>query len=243
MSKLGDAIRRTMRAEAAPMGFGAARPQPKATMLVGVLARAGTRVEGADVIVIDAPGGLPSAADVKAASEANNGAVIGVRTNKAEREALAELGKSGLGFLLFDPDSTPAAALLEDEVGFVPALPADPEESYLRSLAPLSLDAFYLDTLPSPLTVARQLELTRIGVLGQHPVIAKVPADAGKSDLECLRAAGVAVLLVEDVSKVGQLKETVLSLPPRRARKDERPSMVALPRTQPPHEHEEDDDD
>src|SRR5262245_35174775 len=129
MSKLGDAIRRSMRAEAAPMGFGAARPQPKATMLVGVLTAGAVKAEGADVVVIDAPAGLPSVAGIKAAVDGNNGAVVGVRTNQADREPLAELAKNGLGFLLFEPESTPAAALLEEDLGFVFTVPQGAEES------------------------------------------------------------------------------------------------------------------
>ena len=49
----------------------------------------------------------------------------------------ADLAKIGLGFLLFEPESTPAAALLEEDLGFVFTVPAGAEESYLRSLAPM----------------------------------------------------------------------------------------------------------
>ncbi len=240
MSKLSDAIRRTLRSESTPMGFGAARAQPKASMLVAVLAGAGQEAAGADLVVLDGRGGAPSAADVQKAAD---GAVAGAWARGIDRGALAELHKGGLDFLIFEPESTPAAALLEDDVGYVMALPPSPEESFLRSLGPLNLDAFYLEEVPSPLTVAGQLELTRIGVFGGRPVIARVRPDADKSDLECLRAAGVAVLLLDGPSGVERLKATVMSLPPRRVRKDERPSVaVSLPRAQ-AHDHDDDDDD
>ena len=40
MSKLADAIRRTQRVDAAPMGFGAARSSAPPTMLVGTSSKA-----------------------------------------------------------------------------------------------------------------------------------------------------------------------------------------------------------
>lgn len=247
MSKLADAIRRTMRAEAAPMGFGAARTSPKATMLVGVLANSNSlaKAQGADLVIIDRRGGRVSASDISKAGEATQ-AIVGLRARDADRASLAEMRKAGLDFLIFDADSTPASALLEEDLGYVLALPDKPEESLLRSLEPLSLDAFYVDDLPSPLTVGRELELMRVGVFGRRPVMGRVKPDVDKGELECLRAAGVAVLLLEDPAAVEALKETVLSLPPRRPRREERPA-VAIPRAavqlEPEHEHEDDDDD
>ncbi|HEY7269992.1 MAG TPA: hypothetical protein VH951_09210, partial [Dehalococcoidia bacterium] len=69
MSKLSDAIRRTLRSESTPMGFGAARPTPKATMLVGLIGRASdaANAAAADVVVID---GNASADDVSRAKGA-----------------------------------------------------------------------------------------------------------------------------------------------------------------------------
>jgi len=243
MSKLAEAIRRTMRAESAPMGFGAARPAPKPTMLVGVIGPAATAPD-ADVIVVDSGDRLPAPPDIARLREANAAAAIGVKARNADRATLAELAKQGLDFFLFDPESTPASALLEDSLGFVLALPGSIDAEYLRSLEALSLDAFYLENLPSPLTVQRQLELMRIAVIGRRPVMARVPGDGDATELETLRAAGVAVLLLEDPSGVKKLKEAVLALPPRRARREERP-VVSVPRTalQPEHDHDDDDDD
>jgi hypothetical protein len=197
----------------------------------------------ADLVVLDGRRALPSPQDIERAKGAGT-AVVGLRANDVERATLVDLAKAGLDFLIFEPETTPAAALLNNDLGYVLAIGGSPDENYLRSLAPLNLDAFYLDDLPSPLTVARQLELTRIGVFGGRPILARVPADASQTDLECLRAAGVVGLLVEDASGIARLKKTVMSLPPRRARKDERPSVaVSLPRSQPDHDHDDDDED
>jgi adenine/guanine phosphoribosyltransferase-like PRPP-binding protein len=70
MTKLADAIRRSQRIESAPMGFGAARPASRPTMVVGALAKATESLQayrdaGADVIVIDARGATLSTADAQ----------------------------------------------------------------------------------------------------------------------------------------------------------------------------------
>ncbi|HEY7270799.1 MAG TPA: hypothetical protein VH951_13320, partial [Dehalococcoidia bacterium] len=231
--------RRTLRSESTPMGFGAARPAPKATMLVGLIGRASdaANAAAADVVVID---GNASADDVSRAKGANGATVVGLAAKDADRASLAKLREAGLDFLIFDPESTPASALLEDDLGFVLALPSKPEDDLFRSLDALQLDALYVEEVPSPLTVARGLQLMR----GRRPILARVKASAPKDDLETLRAAGVAVLLVEDAGAIAALKETVLALPPRRVRRDDRPG-ISVPRTavQPEQHPEEDDDD
>jgi hypothetical protein len=239
MSKLADAIRRTYRAEAAPMGFGAARPAPRATMLVGFIGRASDagNAAAADVVVIS---GNASPEDIAKAKGANGSGVVGLAARDADRSTLASLRTSGLDFLIFDAESTPASALLEEEVGFVLALPSKPDDELFRSLDALQLDALYVEEVPAPLTVARGLQLMR----GRRPIVARVKPGLAKDDLETLRAAGVAVLLLEDASAIEGLKQTVLSLPPRRVRRDDRPA-VSVPRTAvvpEPHPEENDDD-
>src|SRR5207244_12396955 len=91
----------------------------------------------------------------------------------------------------------------------------------LPSTEVLSLDALWLARLPSPLTVAGQLELNKIGMLARRPLVCEVAAAASKSDLECLRAAGGALVLVPDTASVAALKEAVMALPPRRQRREE----------------------
>jgi hypothetical protein len=239
MSKLSDAIRRTLRAEAAPMGFGAARSAPKATMLVGLLQSGAAGAAGADLLLLDGRTSTPSAEEVEEAKEGNSGAVVGLLAGQVQRETLSELRSRGLDFVVFDAEKTPASALLEEDVGFVLALPDKAEDEFMRSLDSLQLDAVYIEDLPSPLTVASGLRLMR----SRRPIIARVSSAAGNAELETLRASGVAVVLTEDSSAVEMLKQAVLALPPRRVRREERPT-VAVPRTavqQEQHEEEEDD--
>jgi hypothetical protein len=246
MSKLADVIRRSQRIESAPMGFGAARPAPKATMVVGYVADDVAGAEkgagaGAEVVVLRSSKEV-TAADAEKLKAAAGSAVVGLWGPVGSGQA-DELQKTGIDFVIFDPDTTPATALLNDDLGYVCVLPAEPDELLLRSLEPLGLDGLYLSDLPSPLTVSRQIELTRVAAFAHKPLICPAKAEAAKDELQCLRGAGAVVLLVSGAAEgVMQLKETVLSLPVRRQRREER-AVVSLPRGAAPAAPEEDDDD
>jgi len=245
MTKLADAIRRSQRIEAAPMGFGAARAAARPTMVVGGLAAANEDLKtykdaGADVVVIDARAGVPSEADLKKLTTAADGVVIGLLAAKIDAGQAAAAAAAGVDFLIFDAETTPAAALLDEQTGYVLALPGQPDEAYLRTLEALSLDGVYLDSLPSPLTVARQLDLGRISLFARKPLVCHVQEAISPEDLRCLRAAGGAVVLAAGSAAVKSLKETVAALPPRKARREEG-RVVSLPRGAMAPDEEEND--
>jgi hypothetical protein len=243
MSKLADAIRRSQRVESAPMGFGAARPAQKASMLVGLFGPAGEIAQAgaaADFILADARGSSLGAADAKTLRDQAGDLPLGVWTIVADSAAATALREAGVDFLVVD-DASPAAALLNEDLGYVLALPSQPDETFLRSLEPLSLEALLLGDVPSPLTVAGQIELGRTGALARRPLLCDVEASASADDLLCLRAAGVAGLLI-GAAGLAALKESVAALPPRRTRREER-AVVSLPRGNAAAGSDDDDDD
>ena len=250
MSKLADAIRRSQRVEAAPMGFGAARPVAKATMLVGFQGEAAKLAaatkSGADVLLIEVSERDLNAGKAKELRSAASDLPLGIFARTSSAIPTRELREAGLDFLVFEPESTPASALLDEDMGFVLVLPDEPDdmarELLLRSLEPLSLEAVFMTSVPSPLTVTQQIALGRVSNLARKPLISKVKPDISGEDLQCLRAAGVAALVVDNADAVAKLKERVAALPPRRQRKDDRP-VVSLPRGQAPPEDDDDDDD
>jgi len=244
MPKLADAIRRTQRVESAPMGFGAARSAAPPTMLVGALIDgddvASVVAAGADVVLLNVGGSL-SAENVKKAREAAPAAVIGAMASVADSDEAKALKDAGLDFLVVS-DLTPAAALLEDDLGYALALPNQPEELFLRSLGPMSFEVLYLAETPSPLTVGGQIALSRVAALAGKPLLTRAPGDASKDDLRCLRSVGVAGVIT-DAAGVAALKDTVASLPPRRGKREDR-AVVSLPHgSVAAHEHDDDDDD
>ena len=255
MSKLADAIKRNQRTEATPMGFGAARPAAKPSMLVGFLGAAAdlekARDAGAEILIIEArsSGGLDKLlgasaelpADAFKVDPSKTAAPGGIFTDPDVSGAKA-LKERGFDFVIFDAGATLAAATLDEDLGYVLALSSH-EETFLRSLGALQLDAIYYGDMPSPLTVAKQLEVMRAASLAGKPLFVKVAADVSNEDLQCLRGAGVVAVLVAASGDVSKVKETVAALPARKARKDDARPVVSLPRGGAPAEEHEDDDD
>jgi hypothetical protein len=243
MSKLADAIRRSQRVDSTPMGFGAARTAPKASMLVGCFCSAAeapdARDAGADFVLIDARGSSLSAGEAKALRGPAGELALGVWTSLGASATSTDLRQAGVDFLVVD-EATPAAAMLNEDLGYVLAIPARPDDTFLRSLEPLSLEALLLGDVPSPLTVAGQMELGRAGAIARRPLLCEVTAEATSDDLLCLRAAGVAGVMT-GAAGVARLKDTVAALPPRRARREER-AVVSLPRGQAAAQNDDDDD-
>jgi hypothetical protein len=244
MSKLADAIRRSQRIEAAPMGFGAARPAAKPSMLVGYRGGADKAMDakqaGADILLIE---GGADAAKVKQLREQAGETSLGALGGSKDSATTRGLREAGLDFLALEADATPAAALLDDDMGYLLILDDISEELFLRSLEALQLDAVFLSKVSTPLSVADQIRVAGVGLLARKPLIVQVKADAASEDLQCLRAAGVVALVVEGAPEgVTKLKETVAALPPRKQRRDDRP-VVSLPRGQAPVEDDDDDGD
>jgi hypothetical protein len=228
------------------MGFGAARSTPKPSMLVGFRGAANhaedARKAGADCLLIEAGDRELEAAKLKELRADAGDLPLGVLPKSGHAVHTKALRESGVDFLAFEADATPAAALLDEEMGYVLVLEDDAEELFLRSLDALTLDGVYLDDVIAPLSVKRQLELSRVGQLSHKTLICKVQPDLSSEDLQCFRAAGVVLLLVDRVDAIAVLKEAVAGLPAKRQRRDERP-VVALPRGQAPAEDEDDDDE
>jgi hypothetical protein len=210
-------------------------------MLVGLFGPAGDVAKaceaGADFVLID---GRQGSVDVSRARADAGDLPLGAWVAARDSAAAKALRGDGLDFLVVAEDS-PAASLLDDDLGYVLALPSQPEEIFLRSLEPLSLEALLLHNIPSPLTVAGELELSRAGALARRPMICETAAAASADDLQCLRAAGVAGVMT-DVAGLSQLKETVKALPQRKARREER-AVVSLPRGNAAAQDDGDDDD
>ncbi|MGA2286514.1 MAG: hypothetical protein ABSG55_09630 [Dehalococcoidia bacterium] len=232
MSKLGDRIRKTMRTEAAPIGFRAVRPAKTPQLLTALL------LEDADGVAQAVAAGAGAVIlkdakleDVETAVKAADETPLGVwpkRIDAADTEALIA---ASADFVVFEAESTPATALLEEKLGYVLALKdgAD-DDTYLRVLESVALDAILLPDWKGPLTLKKQLELRRIAALARKPLLLPVELSVESGDLECLRDAGVSVLLLDgDMDALPALIKTIEELPgPRRHR--ETTLEVLLPR-------------
>jgi hypothetical protein len=239
MSKLADRIRKAARSEPQQLGFVTSRTEQSATMVLAARAPdaqsgASAAGAGADVVVV---GGERQPAGGKAPEGGIAGAWIG---GGASASAMKD---AGYDFVVFNPDATPSTAVLEEQIGYVLALPADVTDVELRAIEGFQLDAIDVGMLDGGLTVRRQIDLRRIFALTRKPLMATVPADIGVDELQALRDTNVAVVAPASVDGVGKLRKTIDALPPRSRRKDdpERPTPL-VPRAASGGDDDEDEE-
>ena len=224
MSKLADKIRAATRLSMAGIGFGAAKAASEPTLvLVGVAKDAKDAAEmgkrGADVVVIS--GARPDAAKDIAGVIA--GAVI---AGKQDDEAKS-YREGGFDFVVFDPNTASATALLDEKCGYVLALPKDLDEHDMRALEAFQLDAIDVGVIDGGLTVRRQIELRRTFAMTRKPLWVRVKGDASSTELQALRDTNVLVVAAEKADDIEKLRRTIDALPPRaRRRDDERPTPL-----------------
>ena len=246
MSKLSDKIRRSSRIEPQPMGFVTSRATSDATMvLVGRVrdARGASEMaqRGADAVILGSADRPASASDRRDAGEMIVGGWI---DGKAEQGAKS-LKEGGFDFVVFDPDKTASTAVLEEDIGYVMAVPGNATDTELRTIEGFGLDAVDVGMLDGPMTVRRQMDLRRIFALTRKPLMASVPAQISQAELQALRDTNVVVVCVDSADAVAKLRSVIDALPARSKRRDEPDRPIAMvPRaTGGDHEHDDDDDD
>jgi len=250
VSKLSEAIRRAGRTTPAPLGFAARAANTAATPTMLAIVRLASNEsnkaeeaakKGADAVIVD--GG--DAGKVKEFAKKAPNVLLGSRPQKPDRENVASLRQGGADFIVLEADSGLAEALLEENVGFVLAARAQLEDTGLRLLGDLGLDALITTVPDGALTIERLLELRRVSALSRTPLLVEVPADAEASRLQALRESGVAGVIIDgsSVGKLGKLRETIAGLPARGRRREERGDAVLPTAAAVAAGHDHDDDD
>lgn len=245
MSKLSEAIKRTVRAEAPQIGFAPAQTKPRATMLLAALiAPNATAPEAADILLVQ------GAATAPAANGAKQQPLRGAWLDGAADAARAHDG--GFDFIVFNADEAPAAVLLEEDAGLVMQAPDELPDSLVQALQWLPIDAL-LVRWEGTLTVRRQLELQRVSGFSRKPLFLVVGNEPAARELEALREAGVVVIVVDLTQAGGEqrlaaLRTTIDGLRPRPKRSRDGFGLVSvngptLSMAEPPNEDDDDDGD
>lgn len=228
MSKLSQKISKVARFDSAPLGFGAmtSRKSEPTMLLVARLAASESKrlgdlaKAGVDVALIDSP----SAQKLPAAGEIIVGAVL----SNGDGVLAASLREAGYDFLCIDPNSVQADVLLEEQLGFM--FPADPaaEDSELRLMETLSLDAVLLSAVTSSLTVRQQLSLRRVALMTHKPMLVAVSDVLEGNHLRGLRDSGTVGIVVDGKADktVAAMRKAIDELPARRRRREDRQSAI-----------------
>lgn len=243
MSKLTEAMSRAVRRESRPIGFSSTATKTNATMLL--LARApaagakDAASSGADAVI-----GGPIE---RGANGASGSALWGAEEPVKGREGARALRESGADFLIFADDTTDAAVLLEDDLGFVMRIDFDASDTFLRTVESLQLDALLVPGLEDGgLTVRRTLDLRRLASLARKPLLLPVQPAIDAASLEALRDCGVIGVVVDGAAAAATLRSTIDALPPRRRPKETQgggsavmiPAGVGAAHIDEPHEPE-----
>jgi hypothetical protein len=246
MSRLADRITRVARPGAVPMGFGrAAERHASPTLLcllrldkeyVGKVGDAAAK--GADAVIISGVDAGKLAQAVKKLGDLP----AGLRVENAEREAVAAARGAGVDFVLLDEGAS-AEAVVEEGVGLALSVGTDTGDTELRVLAGLPLDALEVPAVGEPLTLRGMLELRRLSLLSQTPLLVEVQPQTDASRLQALREAGAIGVILDGkhADKLEALREAVLSLPPKGRRREERTEAVLPSLTAVPTEEEEEE--
>jgi hypothetical protein len=243
MSRLADKIKRAARPGAAPMGFGVVTERPSSPSLLCLLRLGEEQVTKAAAGAADAV--IVSGLDARKLDQAVKkigDLPVGVSLEKAEATAVASAREAGADFVLLDQQAL-ATAVLEEGVGLVLAVPKDASDTDLRVLAGLPLDALRAPAMGQPLTLPEMLELRRLSLFSQTPLLVDVAPEIDASGLQALRDAGTigVILDVAHADKLAALREVVLSLPPRGRRREERAEALLPSLTAAPAEEEEEE--
>jgi hypothetical protein len=242
MSKLSDRVRKAARAEPAPFGFAAAARRPIAPTLLTIVrlsANEGGKASDAAKAGADAVIFAGDAGKLKDAGEA----ILGAAPDKTDRKSVAALRDAGADFVVLSHDSL-AEAMLEEKIGFVLDLRSELEDTPLRLLADLTLDAVIVPALKTPVTLERLLEIRRISALARAPLLVEDDGNADASLLQLLRESGAAgvVASASAIGKLGGLRERIAALPTRGKRREDHAEALVPAQAQ-GHDHDDDYDD
>ena len=236
MNKLSNQIRATLTHAARPMGFGPARETKSAG---GVLIAAlGDALNGADILIVPAD----CAADLASLAQNAGGATVGVEPAELTPNGVAAVAEAGAQFVVWQPDSARADALLNPRLDYVLRLATDalPDESTLRALSSLRPTLVIAAAATDPYSVTALLALRRSAMLVGAPVAVPVTAEVSAGLLQALRDSGVAVVLLAQptAAEIDALRARFAALPerPRRRTGDEE---AMVPSVQPGADLEE----
>ena len=143
----------------------------------------------------------------------------GVRVNGLDGERARQLKENGCDFVVFDADGTAAEVLNDEALGKVMAIGADLSEEAAHAIHELPIDGvlYSPDKDLVPLTVQRLIEIQQVRGLVDSPFVMAAASALGPPELESLRNAGIAGLVVETSSAeaIANTKEAIANLPRR----------------------------
>lgn len=219
MSQLIDKLEQAASGASQPLGFGTARREQIAAILLLGAVEAGNTAQAK--LVIDAGmdaaivlGSKPAKkADINKSAKALKDHIFGVWQEEAPAKDAA-----GSDFQVFSSDATPIGSLAGEERTNVMHVVPELDDSLLRTIDQLPVDAFLVSLADAAsLTVSQLMRLARVRGVTSRWVLVQLAALPTKEELELLRDAGVGgIVVVVDglsASDIQACKQALLELP------------------------------
>ena len=225
MSKLIDLFRRAAERSTSSLGFGVVLgtdESPPAILLIGRVGadalEKDSRLALADVEAILVDSGGESLTDAVAASL--EGKLWGAGMSGFGEETIQTLKTQGCDFLVFEPGSTSATAIGDDDLGSFIVVPQDLDRDTARAIRAIEVTGAFLasDMVGRPVTVQGLIDLQKVRALIDGPFVTIAPDAPSPSDLAALNEAGVSgfVVSVSDTAAIERLHENIKGIRPRR---------------------------
>jgi hypothetical protein len=152
-------------------------------------------LDSADAAVLASPK-IPAAKTLKASVKSLCAIPAGVQI-EADGANYKTLDASGVDFMVSAPEKIPLSSMSEEKPGRVVSIPLDIEDSLVRTLNELPVDAVVIDAAASaPLTFSDLMRLRRLGDWITKPLLAVVPLPLTEAEIKALWDAGIDALAV-----------------------------------------------
>ena len=251
MSKLLDRLDRIARGTSVALGFVPSANRERIPPIV-LLARLSSTPKGTVAALSDAHVDAVIIAQGDQSVKDLEGLTWGTAVDGLDRQQMEAYKEQGSDFVVFGIEGTHADALEEGETARVLRIPPDLEESTLRGLEDLPLEAVLLQRPGNqgPLALAHLLAISNVRAAVSRFLFLEWDDTLTPRDLEHLRDMGVDGIVLDaekvDAKAFKVMREQIDALPRRRPRGEHRPAAV-LPRMggapEPPGRQEEDDEE
>ena len=231
MSKLVDLLEKIDQVEPEPMGFSAVagRDRRKAPIVLigrvepGRLAKS-SKLADADVDAIVVWLDDLKERSVDKVAKSLEGRLWGVRARDVSQESAKHLKEKGCDFIVFDGEATEAAVLNDKDLGKIVEVSPDLSEEMARAIHDMPFDVALFTPAGDllPLTIGKMMSIHQVRGMIAKPFVMAAPTELGASELEVIRNAGIAGLLLDDYSAedIDRIRGAAASLPRRRSRPD-----------------------
>jgi hypothetical protein len=184
---------------------------------------------------------------VKTGAGKGNETALGVWLSELDEPTSTALAEAGCDFAIGTLEGTVATAFDTERMGQVLVAASSMEDSVLRVLGSLGLDALLVEHGQGAMSLADQLQLVRLSSFTSTPLLVTVGADTPMSELRVLRDSGAACVLLaarSTAADVSAMSDRLRAVPPRKPRREGGdialvPAMAAA--AGPDHEEEDDD--